>query len=122
MAILIEEGLHPNGMDLVKEARLNPVARANAEPQKMVRAISLGEGYAAIGLTLEPMISSDSDEAEPHFCAVLTVVGGRESELVPMMPVKVILGEVGRLPVSKVRAMIASAIDGPKESSPEVAQ
>jgi hypothetical protein len=113
MAILVEEGLHPNGTDLVKEARLNPVARANAEPQRMVRAIPLGEDLAVIGLALEPMIAEE--DGEQYFAAVLSVIGGRESKFVPTVPVKLVLGELARLKLSDLREKLAQAIDGPKK-------
>lgn len=102
----------------MREARLNPVAVANAAPQKHVRAIDTGDGYAVIGIALEPVTSISSDEGEANFCAVLTVVGGKQSELMPMTPVKLILGEVGQIPVAKLRAMFAKALEG----EPEVAQ
>ena len=90
---------------------MNPVAQANAEPQRMVRAISLGEDYAALGLTLEPMLVEE--DGEKFFCAVLSVVGGRESKLVPLTPVKLVLGELCRIKFSDLRVKLAEAIDGP---------
>lgn len=88
----------------------NGVARANAEPQRMVRAIPLGEDYAAIGVTLEPMVSEE--DGERFFCVVLSVVGGRESKLVPLVPTKLVLGELARIPFSQMREKFAEAIDG----------
>ncbi len=118
MRIEVIEGGRADGTDLVvmREARLNPTAVANAAPQKAVRVVEIGEGYAVLGLGIEPMLSLDSDEGQ-HFCAVLTVVGGRQSDLVPMKPVKLILGEVGRIEITKLREMFAKAIDGPKEDA-----
>jgi len=113
MPVIVEEGLHPNGMDLVKEARLNPVAKANAEPQRLVRAMPLGEDLAALGLTLEPMLTEE--DGETYFCAVLTVVGGRESKFIPTVPVKLPLGELCRIKLSDLRGKLTEAIDGPKE-------
>jgi hypothetical protein len=110
VAILVEEGLHPNGMDLVKEARLNPVARANAVPQRKVEFLPIGEGYVVLGMTLEPML----DETQESLCAVLTVVGGRPSDLVPTIPVKLVLGELGRISLADLRQRLTQAIDGPK--------
>lgn len=110
---VIEEG-HPSGRDLVvmgKEARLNGVARANGVPQRQVAVMPIGEGYGILGLTLEPMLSEDKES----FCAVLTVVGGRQSDLVPMVPVKLVLGELARVSVVDLRAKLAAAIDGPRE-------
>jgi hypothetical protein len=111
---VIEEG-HPGGRDLVvmgKEARLNEIARANGVPQRHVAAMPIGEGYAVLGLTLEPMLSEDKES----FCAVLTVVGGRQSDLVPMVPVKLVLGELARVSLTQLRERLATAIDGPREA------
>ncbi len=112
--IVIEEGA-PNGTDLVVgESRFNPTAIANAQPQRQVQALRIGDGYAVLGLILEPVLSPNG-EGEPEFCAVLSVVGGRESDLVPMMPVKLVLGELARLSLPDLRAKLAAAIDGPTE-------
>jgi len=106
--VTVIEGGAPNGTDLVMgEHHVNPVAKANVVPQRMVRAIPLGEGYAVLGLSLEPMVSDDE-----HLCAVLTIVGGRESSLVPTIPVKLVLGELGRISLSDLREKLGKAIDG----------
>jgi len=110
MAILVEEGLHPNGMDLVKEARLNPIAKANGAPQQMVRALPIGENYAVLGVTIEPTIVME--DGEQSFAAILTVVGGRHSDLVPTIPVKLVLGELARIKLPDLREKLAAAIDG----------
>jgi len=108
MAIQVIEGGRPDGADLViGDHHVNPVAKANGVPQKFVRAIPLGEGYAVLGLSLEPMLSDDE-----HLCAVLTVVGGRESSLMPTVPVKLVLGELGRISLSDLREKLGKAIDG----------
>jgi hypothetical protein len=110
--IVIEEGA-PNGTDLVVgDHHLNPVARANAEPVRHVRAIPLGDGYVVIGLSLEPVMSPNADQDGDDFCAVLSLVGGRESSLMPTIPVKIILGELARLPLAMVKSKLAHAIDG----------
>ena len=110
--IVIEEGA-PNGTDLVMGDHLvNPVARANAEPVKHVRAIPLGDGYVVIGLSLEPMLSPNADQDGDDFCCVLSLVGGRESSLMPTIPVKVVLGELARLSLADVKSKLAQAIDG----------
>lgn len=97
----------------MREARLNPVAKANAEPQRLVRAIPLGEDLAVIGCTLEPMLAEE--DGEKYFCAVLSVIGGRESKFVPTIPVKLALGELCRIKLSDLRVKLAEAIDGPAE-------
>jgi len=114
MAIVVIEEGNPNGTDLVVgEHTLNPVAKANGVPQKFVRAIPIGEEYAVLGLSLEPMLSDDE-----HLCAVLTVVGGRESSLMPTVPVKLVLGELGRISLADLREKLGAAIDGkPSETA-----
>ena len=115
MAIVIEEGLHPNGMDLVMgEHRHNGVARANAVPQRPINVMPVGDGFVVAGISLEAMLSPDRD----YLCAVLSVVGGRHSELVPMVPVKILLGELARVPLDQLREKLSAAIDGPKEPPP----
>jgi hypothetical protein len=114
MGILVIEGGRPDGSDFVMgDHHRNPVARANGAAQRHVQALRVGDGYAVLGLTLEPVLSPNA-EGEPEFCAVLSVVGGRESDLVPMVPVKMVLGELARIPLAALREKLAAAIDGPK--------
>lgn len=121
MAILVIEGGRANGDDLVtREARLNPNSQFNGGPQVPIRTLPIGEDLVALGVSLDMAISAQSDEEEPHFCALLCAVGYRDSKLVDPKPVKLILGEVGRIPVSKLREMFTRAIDGQK--APEAAQ
>ena len=88
----------------------NPVALANAPARREVTTMPIGEGYALLGLTLEPMMSDDE-----HVCAVLTIVGVRESRIGLPKPAKLVLGELGRISLADLRAKLAEAIDGPKE-------
>ena len=113
--VTVIEGGAPNGTDLVMgDHHLNSVAKANGVPQRMVRAIPIGEDYAVLGISLEPMLSEDG-----HLCAVLTVVGGRESSLVPTVPVKLVLGELGRISLADLREKLGKAIDGQVKGQPE---
>lgn len=119
MAIEVIEGGRADGTDLVVgDHLLNPVAKANGVPQRMVRAIPIGEDYAVLGISLEPMLSAGA-EGEQDLCAVLTVVGGRESSLVPTVPVKLILGEVCRISLADLREKLGKAIDGQVKGQPE---
>ena len=109
--VVIEEG-HPNGTDLVVGAHLrNPVAQANAAPQRRIEVLPIGENYVVAGVAIEPVLSDDKD----HLCVVLSVVGGRASDLVPTIPVKLVLGELARVKLEDLRGKLAAAIDGPKE-------
>lgn len=112
---VIEGGIGPGRDLVVREARLNPTAVANSVPQKAVRVVEIGDGYAVLGLGIEPMLTLDPTEGQ-HFCAVLTVVGGKQSDLVPMVPVKLVLGEVGRIGLAKLREMFAKALNPEKTS------
>lgn len=102
------------------ESRINPVALANAAPQRRINVLDVGDSYVVAGVSIEPVLSFDSGEDENQLAVILTVVGGRQSELVPTIPVKLVLGELARIPLSKLREKLAAAIDGPKE--PEVSQ
>lgn len=75
--VTVIEGGCPNGTDLVVgEARFNPVAKANVVAQQQVRALRIGEDYAVICLSLEPMLADSlTEDGERDFVAVLSVVG-----------------------------------------------
>lgn len=112
--IVIEEGA-PNGTDLVVgEHHTNGVARLNAVPQKRIPVLDVGESYVVAGVSIEPVLSFDSGEEENQLAVILTVVGGRKSELVPTIPVKLVIGELARIPLSKLREKLQAAIDGDK--------
>jgi hypothetical protein len=98
----------------VKEARLNGVALANAAPQRRINVLDVGEGYVVAGVSIEPVLSFDSSEEENKLAIILTVVGGRKSDLVPTVPVKLVVGELASLPLSKLREKLAAAIGGDK--------
>ena len=111
MGILVIEEGQPCGRDLVVgEHRHNPIAKANGAPQQMVRALPIGESYAVLGVTIEPTIVME--DGEQSFAAILTVVGGRHSDLVPTVPVKLVLGELARIKLPDLREKLAAAIDG----------
>ena len=93
------------------EHHLNGVARANAAPQRRIEVLPIGENYVVAGVAIEPVLSDDKD----HLCVVLSVVGGRASDLVPTIPVKLVLGELARVRLEDLRGKLAAAIDGPKE-------
>ena len=96
------------------ESRFNPTALANAVPQRRINVLDAGEGYVVAGVSIEPVLSFDSGEEENQLAIILTVVGGRKSDLVPTMPVKLVIGELARIPLSKLREKLAAAIDGDK--------
>lgn len=112
MRVEVIEGGHPNGTDLVVmgEHLSNPIAKANAVPRRRIQVMDIGEGYALAGLSLTPVLSMDSDKEEPDFCIVITAVGGKNSELVPIIPTSFVVGEVGRMPLSKLRSLLKAAM------------
>ncbi|RPJ39791.1 MAG: hypothetical protein EHM35_01405 [Planctomycetaceae bacterium] len=117
MGILVIEGGCANGMDLVVgDHRFNPVAQANGAPQRQVRVLPIGEDFVIIGLSIEPTIVMEGDEQS--FAAVLSVVGGRESTLVPTIPVKLVLGELARIPLAQLRERLGAVIDGATKGEP----
>jgi len=77
--------------------RHNPVALAarNGQP---VRVLDIGEGYGLLGVGLQPMIHVDDDTGAKSLAVLLVATGGKVSQLAPMQPVSVVLGEFpGRL-------------------------
>lgn len=97
--------------------RTNPVAIANAVPQKQVQVTPLGDGYCLAGLTLLP-----TQDEEGNFCVVVAALGGRQSDLVPMRPVPLFLGEVCKTSLEALKKRIGELLDGPAETTaaPEV--
>jgi hypothetical protein len=87
--------------------RTNPVAIANAVPQERVPVALLGEGYGLTGVSLIPTM-----DGEGNLCVVVAAICGRQSELVPMKPVPVLLGEVAKIPLEALRKRIGQMLDG----------
>jgi len=84
------------------EHRRNPVAIANAVPQRRdVPVADLGEGIGLVGLSLEPIRTP-----EGGFAVGLMAQGGRLSDLVPMQPRKVLLAVIQCPPIETVRALL----------------
>lgn len=106
MAILVEEGLHPNGIDLVvKDARLNPVAQANAVPQKQVEVRLIGDGFAVTGCSLQlvPM--------EGEMRVAVVIHGCKPSQLVPVTKLAgVVVGFVGKIELEALKKNLAQGL------------
>jgi hypothetical protein len=83
----------------------NPTAIANNVPRKEISVIPIGGGYAVAGLTLAPLLDS-----EGNLCAVLSVVAGRISDLVPFQPMPLVLGELCKIPQAQLRQKIAEML------------
>lgn len=115
MRVIVEEGLMPNGTDLVVmgEHNLNGVALANAKAKAPVRYIDIGDGYGVIGVSVDPVLGLDSD-GSTDLCVILSVVGGKVSDLMPMQPVKLVLTELAKVPLPELRKKLEAALNPPE--------
>src|SRR5262245_14529621 len=116
MAILVEEGLRPDGTDLVVgEHRFNPqgIAKAHARPVLKLATLDLGEDFQ---VSQEIRIISAIDGED--LCFVLSIFGGKSSLVAGAVGGPMILGEIGRIPIADLKARIASAME-PKETPVE---
>lgn len=92
--------------------RNNPVARANAQPRQMARIMLLGDtGIGLLGLQLLPV--KDGED----FVVKLAAIGGRASDLIPLEPRPVILGEIARLKESELAALFEAAEKGESDGT-----
>ncbi len=80
------------------EHKRNPVALANRQPQQVVGGIDIGEGLALIGLQLQPLAD---DKGNLH--VGLFAVGGRVSDLVPLVPVQALICELATATLESIR-------------------
>lgn len=86
--------------------RTNPVAIANAQPRQMTQAMDLGEEVALLGVMLRPVI----DTVTKELVIRLEMVGGHNSPILGgLTPREVPVGELVRLPLAKVRAVLKGA-------------
>ena len=108
--LVIEEGA-PNGMDFVVGDHLvNPLSRAKEAGQQILKVVDLGDEYALANIQLQPAF----DETKEHLCVLLVAVAGRNSPLVGLQAVPVVIGEVGRVKVADLKAGIAAALSPPE--------
>lgn len=108
MAIVIEEGLMPNGTDLVVgEANGNPLHRAKEAGQQIVKVVDLGDDFGMAGVRLD--VAWDG-EAKEHLCVLLVVDAGKNSRLMGLQVVPTVLAELGRIKVADLKAGIAQAL------------
>lgn len=102
----------------MKDARLNPVARANAVPQQAIRVLKLGDtGYGMLGLGLEGAI------VDGKFQVLLIGSFARVSDLMPINAVvKMPLATCAQLDLADLVQKIAAGLDGPKEEDAKPAE
>jgi len=76
-----------------------------------VRVVKIGDGYVLLP-EIRLAYAIDGDD----LVAVFTVAGGRMSDLVPLDPKPVVLGEAGRVPLATIRKSLAGeeAADQPR--------
>lgn len=96
---------------------LNPVARANSVPRETIRVMDLGgDGLVLAGVYLQPVQRQDAD-GSMHLAVLLMATVGRKSNLVPLQPIAIPLGEVGAAPLDKLREAILKMLDAPAEGN-----
>lgn len=103
--VVIEEGA-PNGTDLVvNEARKNPIAQAKARDEEIVTVAHLGDGFALLGLSLEPVMVDGKMQAfvVANCCKPSAIVGIDRV-------VKVAMGKVGEIDLNGLKANIAKGL------------
>lgn len=106
MAILVEEGLMPNGTDLVMgESNHNPIAQAKKRGDEIVQVAALGDGFALLGLSLEPVMVDGKMQAfvVANCCKPSAIVGIDRV-------VKVAMGKVGEIDLNGLKANIAKGL------------
>lgn len=115
--VVIEEGA-PNGTDLVvSDSKVNPIAQAKARGEQIVQVASLGDGFAILGLSLEPVVDNGKLTA-------FVVVNGCKPSLIAGIDkvVKVAIGKVGEIDVNGLKSRIAEGLGETWEPVPEQAQ
>lgn len=108
MRIEVIEGGRADGTDLVVGEHLeNPLAQAKRSGQRIVQVVELGGDFGLAGVSIVPMLAADAADT---LCLNLVVAAGPTSKLVGIQPVPVVLAELARIPVSKLREKLAAAL------------
>lgn len=93
--------------------RYNPVAQANSGPQQTVNVLDLGEDVALLGVMLRPVVDTVTNELVIR----LEMVGGHASPILGgFAPKPVGIGELARLPLAQVRAVLKWAAPSAAET------
>lgn len=96
----------------MSEHRTNPVAIANAVPKQIMNALDLGGGAAILGVQIVPVL----DEKRENVVIVLVGVGGRKSDLIPLIPKPVILAELAKIPIAQAQKAFLGGAPEPATS------
>ena len=78
MGIVVIEGGQANGGDLVMgEANGNPLAQAKKRGEQIVEVANIGDGFAILGLSIEPVVHDGKLSAfvVVNACKPSTIVG-----------------------------------------------
>lgn len=98
------------------EHKFNPMAQAAAHGRP-VQLMDIGEGYALAGVGVQPFIHTDED-GNRTLAIVVVALGGKPSQLMPQMAAtQVVLGEVGRMPLAGVHALIDAGLAKGREAA-----
>lgn len=91
--------------------RTNPVAIANAVPQRSVDYLKLADGFGLLGIGLEPHMDENG-----NLHVFLMATCARVSDLMPINKlVKVALGEPAKISVADLCGKISEALGESKE-------
>lgn len=93
----------------MNEARHNPraMAKANGTAPRGIKATDLGDGVGLVGFEIQHLTVKDEGK-EPELVAVLVAVGGQQSAVALNVELRgVVVCELGRIGVAKLKALIA---------------
>jgi hypothetical protein len=79
----------------------NPVAQANAVPQRQIKVMDLGDDIALAGISLEPIRGPGGE-----FAVAIVATGGRMSQFVPLQPVRVMIGMIPVMPLAHIKLLL----------------
>lgn len=89
------------------EHKFNPVAQAASQGKQFVRALDIGEGCAVLGVQLIPRIDGE------ELVVMLAAVGGKDSPIVGFQPRPVVMHEIARVPLTRLRDALAGGAGDP---------
>lgn len=119
MAIIVIEQGRPDGSDFVMgEANGNPLHQAKKRGEQIVQVASLGDGFAIMGLSIEPVLQ------DGKLVAFVVANCCKPSQIVGIDKViKVAMGKVGEIDLNSLKGNIAKGLGETWEPpAPEQAQ
>ena len=85
----------------------NPLARAKAEGRQITQVFDLGDDFALVGISIQPVWA---DETKESLCFVLMAAAGPTSKLVGVQAVPVVVGELARISVADLKAKVKAVL------------